>query len=70
MRVSYYSLGCKVNEYEALAITNDFINHGYELVGFDDVSDVCIINTCTVTATADAKSRKIIRQAIKKILKP
>ncbi|HNZ50790.1 MAG TPA: MiaB/RimO family radical SAM methylthiotransferase, partial [Bacilli bacterium] len=66
MRVSYYSLGCKVNEYEALAITNDFINHGYELVGFDDVSDVCIINTCTVTATADAKSRKIIRQAIKK----
>jgi threonylcarbamoyladenosine tRNA methylthiotransferase MtaB len=65
MKVSYYSLGCKVNEYESLAIMNDFLNHGYELVDFNEKADVCIINTCTVTATSDAKSRKMIRQAIK-----
>ncbi|MGD9604601.1 MAG: tRNA (N(6)-L-threonylcarbamoyladenosine(37)-C(2))-methylthiotransferase MtaB [Bacilli bacterium] len=65
MKVNYYSLGCKVNEYESLAIINDFVNHGYELVSFDEPSDVCIINTCTVTAHSDAKSRKIIRHAIK-----
>lgn len=66
MRISYFSLGCKVNEYESLAIMNDFINHGYDLVDFGEDTDVCVINTCTVTSTSDAKSRKIIRQAIKR----
>lgn len=65
MKVSYCSLGCKVNEYESMAIINDFLNHGYELVGFNQHSDVYIINTCTVTAVSDAKSRKMIRRAVK-----
>lgn len=63
MKVSYYSLGCKVNEYEAIAIINQFIDHNYELVDFEEEADIYIINSCTVTSTSDAKSRKIIRQA-------
>lgn len=66
MIVSYYSLGCKVNLYESEAVVNEFIDNGFELGNFDDVCDVYIINTCTVTQTSDAKSRKIIRQAIKR----
>lgn len=66
MKVSYYSLGCKVNLYESEAIVNTFIENGFELSTFHDVCDVYIINTCTVTQTSDAKSRKIIRQAIKR----
>ncbi len=65
MKVSYCSLGCKVNEYESMAIINDFMNHGYELVEFGEQSDVYIINTCTVTAVSDVKSRKMIRRAVK-----
>lgn len=65
MKVSYYSLGCKVNLYESIAIINKFIDHGFEVVSFNDVSDVYIINTCSVTSMSDQKSRKIIRQAIK-----
>lgn len=66
MKVSYYSLGCKVNEYEANAIINEFIDQGYTLVDFNEKSDVYIINTCTVTSTSDSKSRKMIRQATKR----
>ncbi|MDD3123322.1 MAG: tRNA (N(6)-L-threonylcarbamoyladenosine(37)-C(2))-methylthiotransferase MtaB [Candidatus Izemoplasmatales bacterium] len=66
MKISYCSLGCKVNLYESEAIINEFIDKGYELVDFDQMSDVYIINTCTVTTTSDAKSRKMIRQATRK----
>lgn len=65
MKVSYYTLGCKVNEYESVAIINTFLDNGFELVKFNELADVYIINTCTVTATSDSKSRKIIRQAVK-----
>lgn len=65
MKVSYYSLGCKVNLYESIAIINKFIDHGFEVVSFNDKSDVYIINTCSVTSMSDQKSRKIIRQAVK-----
>ncbi len=63
-KISYYSLGCKVNLYESEAIVNKFIDNGFILVKFGEESDVCLINTCTVTQTSDSKSRKIIRQAI------
>lgn len=66
MKVSYYSLGCKVNLYESEAIVNQFIDNGFELGSFDDICDVYIINTCSITEVSDAKSRKIIRQAIRK----
>lgn len=63
MRVSYYSLGCKVNLYESQAVINTFLDNGFSLVPFHDESDVYIINTCSITAMSDAKSRKMIRQA-------
>jgi threonylcarbamoyladenosine tRNA methylthiotransferase MtaB len=66
MKVSYYSLGCKVNLYESEAIVNQFVDNGFELADFEDVNDVYIINTCSITSVSDAKSRKIIRQAIKR----
>lgn len=66
MKFSIHTLGCKVNLYESEAVINDLVNHGFELTDFDDMCDVYIINTCTVTSTSDAKSRKVIRQAIRR----
>lgn len=65
MKVSIYTLGCKVNLYESEVIINEFKKKGYEIVPFESKSDICIINTCTVTNTSDKKSRNIIRQAVK-----
>ena len=64
--VGIYTLGCKVNTYESEFIMNDLKNNGYEIKDFDDICDVYIINTCTVTNTSDSKSRKMINQAIRK----
>ena len=64
-KVAIKTLGCKVNMYESEAIKNQFIAHDYSVVNFTDKADVYIINTCTVTNSADSKSRKAIRQAIK-----
>ena len=66
MKVAIYTLGCKVNLYESEVIMNSFKKSGYEIVDFEDNADIVIINTCTVTNTADKKSRNIIRQAVKK----
>ena len=58
MKYKIITLGCKVNEYESEVISNLLENHGYIK---SENPDVCIINTCTVTNTADSKSRKMIR---------
>ena len=60
MNYKIYTLGCKVNEYESEVMASILENHGYRK---SDNPDVIIINTCTVTNTADSKSRKIIRKA-------
>ncbi len=64
MKVAYYSLGCKVNLYESESVINQFLDNGFELGKFNEVCDVYIINTCSITHVSDAKSRKIIREAI------
>ncbi len=65
MKAVIYTLGCKVNAYESEVIANLLKVEGYEIT--DSCScDVCVINTCTVTNTADKKSRKVINQAIRK----
>ncbi len=61
-KVAFYTLGCKVNQYETNAMIELFIKKGYEIVDFDDISDIYIINTCTVTNMSDRKSRQIIRR--------
>lgn len=64
--VGVLSLGCKVNTYESEFIINKLKENGYEIKDFTDTCDVYIINTCTVTNTSDIKSRKMIRNAIKR----
>ena len=64
--VGVLTLGCKVNTYESEFVINELKNNGYEIKDFNDVCDVYIINTCTVTNSSDSKSKKMIRQAIKR----
>lgn len=65
-KVGLYTLGCKVSLYETEAVAESFADAGFEVCDFNDVCDVYVINTCTVTAESDAKSRKYIRRAIRK----
>jgi len=64
--VGILTLGCKVNTYESEYLINILKEKGYTIKDFDDICDVYIINTCTVTNNSDVKSRKMIRQAIKR----
>ena len=61
-KVAFVSLGCKVNQYETNAMSQEFIQAGYEVVDFNDVADIYIVNTCTVTNIADRKSRQMLRR--------
>ncbi|MFA5561148.1 MAG: tRNA (N(6)-L-threonylcarbamoyladenosine(37)-C(2))-methylthiotransferase MtaB [Eubacteriales bacterium] len=64
-RVGLYTLGCKVSQYETEAIAEDFVKHGFVECPFDQPCDIYVINTCTVTAESDRKSRQMIRRAIR-----
>ena len=66
MNIALYTLGCKVNQYETQALEQLFLRRGHTLVPFEDKADVYIINTCSVTAVSDKKSRQTIRQARKR----
>ena len=66
-KVSFYTLGCKVNQYETNAMAQKFKESGYEIVDMnDDISDICIVNTCTVTNMSDRKSRHSLRRVKEK----
>ncbi len=65
MKVAFYTLGCKVNQYETEAMEEMFRKRGYEVVSFEKKADIYIINTCTVTNLGDRKSRQFIRRAKK-----
>ena len=64
--VGVLTLGCKVNTYESEFVINELQKAGYLIKDFEDICDVYIINTCTVTNSSDSKSRKMIRQAIRR----
>lgn len=66
MRYAIYTLGCKVNQYETQALETELLRRGHTLVPFEDEADAYIINTCTVTAVSDRKSRNAIRRAKKR----
>ncbi len=62
-KIAFYTLGCRTNQYESQAIAEQFAAAGYEVCDERDVADVYFINTCSVTALADRKSRQYIRRA-------
>lgn len=65
-KVAFYTLGCKVNQYETEAMLELFKKDGYEQVNSEEYADVYVINTCTVTHMSDRKSRQYIRRVKKK----
>lgn len=62
MKAAFYTLGCKVNQYETEYMAELLRNAGFEIVKENDEADYYIVNSCTVTATADQKTRKCIRK--------
>ena len=64
--VAFYTLGCKVNQYETNAMKQKFIEENYKIVDFEETADVYVVNTCTVTNMSDRKSRQMIRRAKKR----
>ena len=61
-KIAYKNLGCKVNLYELEKIKNDFYKNGFLEVSFDEVADIYIVNTCSVTSVADKKSRQMLHR--------
>lgn len=64
-RVAFYTLGCKVNQYETESIKKQLTDMGYEEVDFTEAAELYIVNSCTVTSIADRKTRNILRRAKK-----
>src|SRR5215813_2662783 len=60
------TLGCKVNQYETEFVREGLLGIGYEDAQEDDVAELCIVNTCTVTNEGDSKSRQTIRRLARK----
>ena len=65
MLAAIYTLGCKVNQYETQAMEQELVRRGHTLVSFDEKADVYIVNTCSVTAVSDKKSRQMLRRCRK-----
>jgi threonylcarbamoyladenosine tRNA methylthiotransferase MtaB len=65
-RLAVTTLGCKVNQYDTDSVVTQFVQAGYSIVDFQDLADVYLVNTCTVTNLGDRKSRQMIRRAHKR----
>lgn len=61
-KVAFITLGCKVNQYETNAMAQEFIRNNYTVVEHNEVADIYIVNTCTVTNMSDRKSRQMLRK--------
>ncbi len=61
-RVSFYTLGCRLNQSETASIQNSFESRGYQVVDFAEASDIVVINTCTVTEGGDADTRHLVNK--------
>lgn len=64
-KVAFYTLGCKVNQYETEYMEEQFRESGYDIIDFTENADIYIVNTCSVTAMADRKSRNAVYKAHK-----
>ena len=61
-KISFYTFGCRLNQSETASIRNSFEQGGYQVVGFDEPSDIVVINTCTVTKGGDADTRHLVHK--------
>ena len=61
-KISFYTFGCRLNQSETASIQNSFQQGGYQVVGFDEPSDIVVINTCTVTEGGDANTRYLVHK--------
>ena len=66
MKVAFYTLGCKVNQYETDLMMKNFEVRGYSVVDFDDIADIYVINSCSVTNLSSRKSRQMASKAKRK----
>ena len=62
MKIAFFTLGCKVNQYESQAMAERMVKCGFELVTPNEKADVYVINSCTVTAESDRKTRQTVRR--------
>ena len=62
MKFGFYTLGCKVNQYETQAMEQLLVQRGHSIGSFEESCDGYVINTCSVTAVADRKNRTVIRR--------
>lgn len=65
MKVSFYTIGCRLNQAETAIIEQSFRRNGFAVVAFADPADVVVINTCTVTEKGDAETRRVITRAVR-----
>ncbi|OIQ35548.1 MAG: tRNA (N(6)-L-threonylcarbamoyladenosine(37)-C(2))-methylthiotransferase MtaB [Bacteroidetes bacterium MedPE-SWsnd-G1] len=65
-KVAFYTLGCKLNFSETSTIARNFQNEGFERVEFEEIADIYVINTCSVTDNADKRFKSIVKSALKK----
>ena len=66
MKVSFYTLGCRLNQAETAIIAKAFQQKGFEITAFGQPADVTVINTCTVTEQADSKCRQAVRKILRR----
>lgn len=64
-KVAFYTLGCKLNFSETSTIARNFQDEGFERVDFEDVADIYVINTCSVTDNADKQFKQVVKKALK-----
>jgi threonylcarbamoyladenosine tRNA methylthiotransferase MtaB len=64
-KVAFYTLGCKLNFSETSTIARDFQNEGFDRVDFEEIADIYVINTCSVTENADKQFKQIVKKAMK-----
>ena len=66
MRIAFATVGCRLNQFETDALRGKAQADGHLIVPFDALADAYVINTCTITAEADADSRRLARQAVRR----
>ena len=62
MKVFFFTLGCKVNQYETVILKNLFLKQNFEIANTPEFADIFIINSCTVTSTSDRKINRLINK--------